>query len=74
VLDLREAEADAYAVLRRETAYGEMKWLAGKESAAFVDVLEAEVSTAGDILALLREVRAEGRAALGRERLRAKRT
>jgi hypothetical protein len=53
VLNLREAEADAYAILRRETAYSEVKWLTGKEGAAFVDVLEAEVDASGEILALL---------------------
>ena len=39
-----------------------------------VDVLEAEVYATGDVLALLREVRAEGRAALCGERRRAKRS
>jgi hypothetical protein len=74
VLNLGEPDADAYAVLRRETAYGEVKWFAGKESPAFVDVLQVEVYAAGEILALLRQVRTEGGAALSIDPGRAKRS
>jgi hypothetical protein len=74
MLDLREAEANAYAVLRREATDGEVKGLAGKEGSAFVDVREAEMYAAGEVFALLSEIRAEGRAALGGEGWRMKRT